>query len=133
MNLENLMCISCKDVLIRHEPIQSHLSKILKHVASICKNAIHAFLPKWKLVVTIAHKIYVNNVVFQFSTFRSAFHTVLWDKYPAKWWLVMLMTNVCMVMTHSMHACERSIINKKCRRHMDKNCIKLLTRDESEF
>ena len=41
--------------------------------------------------------------------------------------------NVCMVMTHSMHACERGIVNKKCRRHMDKDCIKLLTRDESEF
>ena len=129
MNLENL-CISCKDVLIRHEPIQSHLTKILKHVASTCKNAIHAFLPKWKLVVTTAHKICVNNVVFQLRTFRSASHNVLWDRCPAKWWLV---TNVCMVMTHSMHACERSIINKKCRRHMDKSCIKLLTRDESEF
>ena len=25
------------------------------------------------------------------------------------------------------------LLTKKCRRHMDKNCIKLLTRDESEF
>ena len=64
--------------MIRHEPIQSHLSKILKHVASTCNNAINAIMQCINLInlyggfpifASKMRNIHCGDITFQGSVF----------------------------------------------------------------